>query len=101
MKKIMITLVMIVAMLSAGCSQMVKEAVDNHLKYSHLENYVTTVCYDLIDKTDCPKSWYQYDINIMPFVPLSSRFCFSVLPENEVLMLQGKVCYSYDVLKSY
>ena len=101
MKKIMMIALFIFAMLSAGCSQMAQEAVDEHLKTNHLENYVTTVCYDLVDKTDCPKRWYQYDINIVPFIPLSSRFCFSVIPENEVLMLQGKLCYSYDILKDY
>ena len=89
MKKIILAVAIILTL--SGCSQMAIDAGRDKMKEFDLQDDVTYICYDLINKKECPKDLLQLDINILPIVPGTSRFCFgfSKITPNE----QGMHCY--------
>lgn len=90
---------MVMVIVFSGCSAMAQKAGNDYIKQHGLEHKVSSACYDLVDKKDCPSGWMQYDINILPFIPISSRFCFGLNEINKPFYPVGMVCYSYDFVK--
>jgi len=92
-------IMVVMAIMFSGCSQMAIDAGNKYIKKHNLENSVTTVCYDLVDKKSCPKGTKQLDINILPFIPLSSRFCLGFV-DIDSTKPDGMYCYKYDIIKN-
>ena len=80
----------------SGCSY--KQIAEDYITDNNLREKVTTVCYDLIDKKECPSNFKQYDIDIMSSIPLSSRFCFGIT-EGNFTVEDGMRCYTRDIIK--
>jgi len=85
--------------LFSGCSQMAIDAGNKYIDKHDLRSKVTMVCYDLVDKKECPKGAKQLDINILPFIPLSSRFCLGIIDRN-FTKPNGMYCYDYDFIEN-
>jgi len=98
MKLVLFTFLFMIIIFS-GCSPLARNVAKETIKDNNLENKVTSICYDLIDKTECPKSWLQYDVSILPFIPYTSRFCFGLNEINSIKYPLGMGCYSYDFVK--
>jgi len=99
--KYLYSLILINLIFFNGCtSVMSKQAAEEAIKSNGLDNHVTVVCYDIINKKKCPTGTMQLDINILPFIPFSSRFCFGVTREQLKLPV-GMYCYTRDLIKGY
>lgn len=101
MKKIVIGCLMVLSMMFSGClgvsPDTYKEVGETFIKEHSLDTKVTYFCYDVIDKKDCPNTLMQYDINLLPYIPTSSRFCFGF---SEVIEIpQGMLCIKRDFVK--
>ena len=81
----------------SGCTAMRDSGVA-YIKKNHLENAVTTVCYDYWDKKECPLGTLQVDIDVLPSIPGYSRFCFG-FTEVGVKYPTGMRCFSKDMVK--
>lgn len=99
MKKVILAITMIVAIVGlSGCSATVRNASQELSKKEKLDPYVTYVCYDLINKKDCPSTLAQYDIDIFSLIPGESRFCFGF---SEIIdPVDGMTCFNYDFIKN-
>ena len=86
----------IALLMLSGCSY--KDIANNYIEKHNLGDKVTTVCYDLIDKKECPSNLKQYDIDIVSQIPLTSRFCFGFSDYNDTYPI-GMKCYSRDLIK--
>lgn len=92
-------LVAAMVVLMSGCSvkDLAVDAGNAYIKENRLSEKVTYMCYDLIDKKECPAELYQVDINILPIIPSDSRFCFGF--GEEVVTPEGMVCVSRGIIK--
>ncbi len=82
----------------SGCATMHDRGVA-YIKENHLEKAVTTICYDYWDKKDCPMGTFQADIDVLPSIPGTSRFCFG-FTEVGTKYPAGMKCYSKDIVKN-
>ena len=98
MKSLLVGLVAVA--LLTGCSGLARDVGATIIKENKLEDKQVTVCYDLWDKKDCPKSTKQYDRKLLPFWwnPLTSRFCVG-LTETSSVSPEGMYCYNKDIIK--
>lgn len=90
-------LMIAVVMLMSGCTGAYKDRVEQKIKDAKLHEKVTTVCYDLIEKKECPSGALQFDVNILPFIPMNSRVCLGFTDAN--VSVDGMYCYSRDIIK--
>ncbi len=86
-------------LLFSGCSvrDMAVDAGKSYIKEQKLGEQVTYLCYDLINKKDCPSSLHQADINLVPTIPFESRFCFGF--SKEVVTPDGMYCVHINLIK--
>ena len=96
MKKMMIGVIAMV--LFSGCAGTFKSNVEQAIRDNDLHNKATTVCYDLIDKKECPVGTLQLDVNILPFIPMTSRICAGVSDTNATFP-DGMYCYRRNIIK--
>ena len=93
MKKIILAIALILTF--SGCSQMALDAGSKQMTDYSLQNDVTYICYDWIDKKECPEQLMQLDIDILPYIFGTSRFCFGfseITPNPECMN-----CYYHDL----
>lgn len=86
------------AILLSGCAGSFKQSAEQVINKHNLRNKVTTVCYDYWDKKDCPKGTLQYDIDVVPYIPSNSRFCFGTTSSEDKTPI-GMYCYKRDIIK--
>ena len=99
MKSLIIGLLVVLGV--TGCSGVKPKVVaEEMLRNNSYGNKVTTVCYDLINKKDCPDGMRQIDRQVVPFWgnPLTSRFCFG-FTKKDLVIPTGMYCYSRDIIK--
>ena len=96
MKKVILILIVVIAMLFSGCS--LKSIAEDYIVKHELDKKVTTICLDIIDKKDCPRGFKEYNIDIVPKIPFSSRFCFGITDGNFTVE-DGMRCYTRDIIK--
>ena len=96
--KFKLAILAFVMVLLTGCKDTVKPIAEQFIKDNNLDDRVTTVCYDWIDKKPCPKGTFQTDIDILFFIPSDSRFCFGTTNSKQV-MPDGMTCYKRNIIK--
>ena len=84
-------------MMFSGCAGMY-DAGNTYLKEKKLDNLSTVLCYDYLDKKDCPSGFLQADIDVFSYIPSYSRFCFGFSEHNSTLPI-GMSCVRKNIIK--
>jgi len=95
MKRVIVGLGVVLAF--SGCSMM-KDKAETFIAERGLDKKVSMICYDYFDKKECPSDTKQVDIDVLPFVPDSSRFCLGFVDKNAT-KVEGMKCVSRDIIK--
>lgn len=98
--RILLTGLLIILTMS-GCSQMAKDTAITYVKDHNLTNQVTRACYDssFFGFKKCPYAgMLEVEINIVPYIPITSKFCFSIAQQTH-LRLSSMTCIQYDFIR--
>ena len=87
------------SLLLSGCSSHYKTAIKQYVEQNNLKERVTRVCYDYIDKKNCPNGSLQFDLDIVPYIFGTSRICLGTAESKYSKFPEGMICYEKDFIK--